>query len=276
MFCTGCAMIYTCRHWHAIALLMNLALSPTNTQLLRPVTFDSHVDTLWASLPTQEECNAEVKLLLPSNEILSAITSFNAKKGKPGRVYFFDTNALDLLSQGLIIRLRQGAQTDLTVKLRRPTGNRSVDIGDGEGRSKCEMDVIGGTPVRSYSIQTDFTAALPERGNQLYASLSRTQKRFLEEARVSIDWNQVKRIADIQSTSWTIKGQKSFTKLNLELWEWPTGEILELSTKVGADEGTALYTQLRQLAVTKGLQPSSSQTSKTTLALENISHTAGQ
>ena len=39
-----------------------------------------------------------------------------------GHVYFFDTNARDLLSQGVIVRLRQGVDNDLTVKLRPPEG----------------------------------------------------------------------------------------------------------------------------------------------------------
>ena len=57
----------------------------------------------------------------------------------------------------------------------------------------------------------------------------------VQQAQFSIDWTLVKPIADIKSTVWQIKGQPRFTNLTLELWEWSTGEVLELSTKIGVD-----------------------------------------
>jgi hypothetical protein len=65
----------------------------------------------------EEQCGTEIKiLLLPAG--LHSARSFNAGKGAIGSVYFYDTNALELLSQGVILRLRTGAISDITVKLR--------------------------------------------------------------------------------------------------------------------------------------------------------------
>ena len=57
----------------------------------------------------QERCGVEVKLLLSPTETQIAIASLNLGKETTDRIYFFDTSSLDLLSQGLIVRLRQGS-----------------------------------------------------------------------------------------------------------------------------------------------------------------------
>ncbi len=70
--------------------------------------------SIWASfvicsvLNAQSRCNVEVKLLLTPTEDHAAITAFHFNKETTGFVYFFDTNTLDLLSQGVIVRLRRG------------------------------------------------------------------------------------------------------------------------------------------------------------------------
>ena len=221
----------------------------------------------------QERCGAEVKILLVASETQSALTTFNAGKKTTGQVYFFDTSSLDLLSQGVIVRLRKSATADLTVKLRLPTEKKNiVGISALNDRYKCEVDLIDGVPVRSYSIQTKFAGAIPMTGREAFGLLSPAQLHLLEQAQVSIDWTRVKRIANIKSTDWQIKAQPPFKALTLELWEWSTGEVLELSTKVGIDAAPSTHKQLEQLVATKGLSLAS-QKSKTALALENIAHT---
>ncbi len=230
---------------------------------------------LWLGIAAQaqEQCGVEVKLLLVPSEIQSAMRAFHAGTGTSGWVYLFDTSALDLLSQGVIVRLRQGTTADLTVKLRTPAERKIVEMSGVKDQYKCEVDLTGGIEYRSYSIQTKFAAAPPETGNEIFALLSPAQKRLLKQAHVPIDWTLVKRVADIKSTDWQIKGQPPFPKLTLELWEWPTGEVLEVSTKVGAGAGLSAYTNLQHLAATKGLSLSSGQRFKTALALEGITGT---
>ena len=84
----------------------------------------------------------------------------------------------------------------------------------------------------------------------------------------------MKRIADIQATSWQTKAQPHFRKLTLELWEWPGGRVLELSTKVGPDAGPSTYAELQRLVKTKGLSLNATQRAKTGMVLETLVHAA--
>ncbi len=230
-----------------------------------------------SALQAEEQCNIEAKLLLSPTEAQAAIASLDLKKETGGQVYFFDTAALDLLSHGLIIRLRQGGDNDLTVKLRPPGGKKlSVPSNVGEAFS-CEVDLIGDATVPSYTARREYSATrLPETGTEISKLLDAGQEELLKQAQISIDWTRVKRIADIQSTSWQTNAQPNFKKLTLELWESPAGRILELSAKAGPDAGPSTYKALQQLVSTKGLVLNSTQEAKTSLALEMLTRRAGR
>src|SRR5208283_4189978 len=111
---------------------------------------------------------------------------------------------------------------------------------------------------------------LPMAGGEVLSLLSPGQKQLLQEAHVSIDWTRVKRIADIQSTTWQVKSQPNFKKFVLELWEWPTGSVLELSSKVAAEAGPSALTELQRLASMKSLSLDSHRGPKTAAALQDI------
>jgi hypothetical protein len=226
-----------------------------------------------STLRAQDGCNVEIKLLLAPAETQAAIASLGLKKEAAGHVYFFDTSALDLLSQGAIVRLRQGADNDLTIKLRPPAGTKPfVHPAVGED-SKCEVDLIGGERNPSYSVRKKYVASrVPETGTDVLHLLSAEQEKLLREARISIDWTRVKRISDIQSTDWQTKAQPHFSKLTLELWEWSGGRILELSTKAGPDAGPSSYAKLQQLVNAKGLSQNATQRAKTGMVLETLAH----
>jgi len=119
-----------------------------------------------------EECGAEIKMLLVPTEVYSALAAINAGKSTRRSVYFFDTNALELLAQGVILRLRSGATSDLTVKLRPPANIAASDWLKGVRRYKCEDDLAGEMALRSYSIQTKFAGTLPETGTQLFQDVA--------------------------------------------------------------------------------------------------------
>jgi hypothetical protein len=231
---------------------------------------------LGLALQAQEQCNIEAKLLLSPTETQAAIASLDLKKETGGRVYFFDTSALDLLSHGLIIRLRQGAGNDLTVKLRPPGGEKLRVPSKVSEAFYCEVDLIGDATIPSYTVRREYTATrLPETGTEISKLLDAGQEELLKQAQISIDWTRVKRIADIQSTSWQTKAQPRIGKLMLELWESPAGKILELSAKAGPDAGPSTYKELQQLVNTKGLVLNSTQEAKTRLVLEMLTRGAG-
>jgi len=227
--------------------------------------------SLCSALLAQESCNSEAKLLLVPSQAQAARKSLNATDESHGQVYFYDTPALDLLSQGLILRLRKGTASDLTAKLRPPERNRFFDPSGGNERYKCEVEITGGVENRSYSVQTNYVAGyVPEKGTELLPLLSPGQKRLLENSQIRIDWAKVKQVADIKSTTWRGLTRSSPGKLSLELWEWPNGRILEVSTKTAPNAGPAAYTELENLAKKNGLALSPVQQSKTSTALKEI------
>ena len=231
---------------------------------------------LCSSLHAQENCNVEVKLLVSPAETQTAIAALGAKKETAGRVYFFDTGALDLLSQGAIVRLRRGAKNDLTLKLRPTNAKKFSTPSEARDGSKCEVDLTGGGANNSYSITRQLaTEELPQSGTDLSRLLSPAQIKLFKDAQVSIDWTGVKRIVEIVATDWQTQSQPHLGKLALELWEWPGGKVLEISAKVSTDAGPSTYTELQQLVMTKQLTMSPDQRAKTSIALEAIRHAAG-
>ena len=219
----------------------------------------------------QETCDEEVKLLLSPTQAQAAVSALQARKETHGRIYFYDTPGLDLLAKGVILRLREGSEIDITAKLRPLSSEKFSDPSGGRERYKCEVDLIGGVENPSFSLQKKYVAAkAPETGEELFQVLSEGQKKLLDDSKAQIDWKRVKRIAAIQSTSWTTRKKPPLGKLSLELWEWPSGSILEVSMKVAQDAGQDAYVELRHLANKNGLALSTNQRSKTAIALERI------
>ncbi len=230
---------------------------------------------LCSGLHAQENCNVEVKLLLSPTATQAAIGALGSSKESLGRVYFFDTEALDLLSQGVIVRLRRGDRDDLTVKLRPPNGKRLFLSAEQHNDFKCEVDLTGEGPNPSYSVTSRFAAEqLPQTGYDVSRLLSPAQIMLFHDAKVSVDWTRVKRIAEIRSTDWRTQSQPHLGKLALELWEWGGGQVLEISTRVSSDAGASTYTELQQLVEKKHLAMNPVQRVKTSIALEAITHAA--
>jgi hypothetical protein len=216
----------------------------------------------------QERCGAEGKLLLSAANILATVATLKAQKKSSGEIYFYDTEKLELFSQGVIVRLRRGVY-DLTVKLRPANDKKFSDPAGGVEDFKCEVDLAGDEENTSYSVRRSFSNPhIPATGKEIYQSLSAGQKELLRAAHVQVEWDQVKRVADIKATDWKIKGDSRFKKLTLELWEWPGGKNLELSTKTSGEEVEAGLEYLRRVASGKGLEQSVDQRSKTRMVLE--------
>jgi hypothetical protein len=220
-----------------------------------------------STLHAQQPCSEEVKLLLAPAQLQTVIPALQATGKTQGHIYFYDTPNLDLLSKGVILRLRVRAEIDLTAKLRPPPGEKFADPSN--GRYTCEVDLNDGIENQSFLVQNKYLSAnAPLTGEELFRLLSDGQRQLLVDSEVQIDWKQVKRIANVQSTVWTAK--QPLGKLSLELWEWPGGKILELSTRTTTDSGKATYATLRSLAQKNNLALSPVQRAKTSIALEAI------
>jgi hypothetical protein len=224
---------------------------------------------LASSVYAQDTCSEEAKLLLSPTQLQLAILAFQARGKTHGRVYFYDTPARDLLSKGVILRFREGAKIDLTLKLRPLPDDKFVDAL--ELHPECEVDLNDGVEHPSFSIQSEYPVAkVPATGEEFFRLLSEAQKSFLEESKVKINWRRVTRVAEIRSTSWTSRKTAPMGTLSLELWEWKGGSILEVSKKVAADAGQATYIALHDLAGKNRLALNTDQRSKTAIALGAI------
>jgi hypothetical protein len=223
------------------------------------------------TLHASDTCGEEVKLLLSPSQVQSAVTSLNAAKQAHSQIYFYDTPQLDLLAKGLIFRIRQGADNDFTVKLRPASEQQfSARATEREG-FKCQGEVIDGVEGPSYSMQSKYVASnVPQTGDELSILLTKGQRQLLKASGVVVNWAQIRRVIDIQSTSWNVPLQPPLGKLSLELWEWSNGKSLEISTKVAADAGSNAYVELENVAKRNHLDLSSDQRAKTATALRSI------
>jgi hypothetical protein len=221
----------------------------------------------------QETCPTEVKVLLAAPAAQPAVAAFGFKKEAASVVYFFDTDSLDLLLQGVIIRIRQGSNNDLTVKLRPPNRNAAKEVSQLRAQFSCEVDRTQAAETESYAVERQYkTAKVPEIGADVYGLLSDSQKQLLKTARFAIDWARVRRIATINSTQWKTSRRSPYGKLALELWEWPAGKILEVSAKVSPAQDASNHLDLEDLVRAKGLPLSLDQNTKTTTVLKALTN----
>jgi hypothetical protein len=217
---------------------------------------------------TLAQCTAEAKLLVSPNNVRTSVSALHGGTESRRQIYLFDTDHLELLLHGVILRLRTGARGDLTVKLRWDNNNPERTREEKES-TKCEVDVVGSTALSSYSLVRRWKhEAIPQTGEALYAALSTAQQRLLAGTGISIDWHRVKRIARVRATKWRARGDGSLKDVSIELWEWPGGTVLELSAKTDTPEsGRYTLDRLRRMAVASGLIIQKGQEAKTSIVL---------
>ena len=219
----------------------------------------------------QEICSVESKLLLSPPTIKSVVSSLSFGRPTTSQIYFFDTNNRTLLAQGVIVRVRQGAKNDLTVKVRLPQGSSQMESSKLAERFGCEVDRTEAGANISYSVGQKYKdGRVPEAGDELFSALNSRQRELLREAHVSISWSQVRRVSGIHSTAWETPSESPFHKLTLEYWEFPAGSLLELSAKSTASEAESRNADLHRIVKLKGLSLSANQETKTTTVLREL------
>ncbi len=57
-----------------------------------------------STILAHENCDVEVKILLSVGDTQAAVAALNGTNEMHGRIYFFDTDTLDLLSQASVVR----------------------------------------------------------------------------------------------------------------------------------------------------------------------------
>lgn len=219
----------------------------------------------------EERCPVEVKLLLPASTTRAVIAALGFGNETRTRVYLYDTDALDLLTQGVIIRVRKGGKGDLTVKVRLPEEKQKIANSASSEPFPCEIDRTKSAADTSYAVMRKYEAIkVPANGKSIYNLLNTSQIRLLHEAQVSIDWGRVVRIASIESTKWETTTQSPSGSLTLELWEFSAGKVLELSSKVRPEAEMSKLADLERLLKINNLSLSASQDTKTNTVLETL------
>jgi hypothetical protein len=221
---------------------------------------------------TLAQCRAEAKLVVSPSHVRTSVAALHATAKSQRQIYLYDTDGLELLVHGVILRLRTGARGDMTVKLR--WDNNDPDRPHESGRStKCEVDIVGNAALTSHSLVTRWThESAPRTGEALHAALSIAQQQLLATTGVAIDWHRVKRIAEIRATQWQVRGSVSLNEVSIELWEWPSGKVLELSAKADNPEnGQSKLGLLQRMALARGLVIEEDQKPKATIVLNAIS-----
>jgi hypothetical protein len=226
---------------------------------------------LCSALRAQQVCPVEIKLLISPQTTDSVITSLGFQKEARSQVYFFDTDNLSLLQQGVILRVRQGARNDLTVKVRLPDGDKRINSSKLREHFGCQIDRTGAEANTSFAVGRKYKPnAVAVTGKELFKALSPHQQKLLKEAQASINWSSVRRIADINSTTWESTSQSQFPRLTLEYWEWSAGSTLELSIKVAPDQSDSKLADLLKIVNEKGLSLSAEQRTKTSMVLKSL------
>jgi hypothetical protein len=217
---------------------------------------------------TLAQCRAEAKLLVSPNSAQMSVSALQPETESRRQIYLFDTDGLELLRHGVIVRLRAGARGDLTVKVRSENSNPERIPDEGEN-TKCEVDIVGSAALASYSLVTRWKQeSIPRTGEALYAALSTAQRRLLARTGISIDWHRVKQIARVQATEWQARADGSLKGVSIERWEWPSGTVLELSAKTATPEsGRYTLDLLRRMALASGLAIEKDQEAKTSIVL---------
>lgn len=231
------------------------------------------IPLLAGSMYGQQTCTNEVKLLLDPRQVKQTVIALQATKAIPSNVYFFDTENLDLLAGGLVLRVRKRPAVEITVKLRPVAGHAypaDLNRSDRDGE-KCEVDVNDGKDSESHSINSELgRIPIPSSGEELFRLLNQQQKNLVAASGLTVDWKRVKRLAEIQSTRWSARKERPLGKMSLELWNWQNGSVLELSTRSEPGSGQTTYAALKRLALATGISVSARQEAKTSTALTTI------
>jgi len=228
-----------------------------------------------ATAPLLADEKVEIKYLAPDAASVSQIkTSLALDKTPPGAVmeiHFFDTPSLTLLKdQHLALRLRKKGDTwTFTVK-ERPTTRQPDEVGLG-GELETDESIATLDKVRSYSIDSKPSAASIKAAleqDSVQSLLSLAQRSFLEKRPHPIPWEKVRCFPKIEARRWTLT---DFDNLSAESWQYPGGEVLEISYKAKAKNAATAEKKFATWLTAHAIKPEKSGGMKTSTVLETLS-----
>jgi hypothetical protein len=192
------------------------------------------------------------------------------------QVFFFDTPELALNDAGVVVRARrrQGEEGDTVVKLRpvvlpedlRAMKTFNVEVDAMPGGFVCSASFKGAAD--NTAIREAASGVLPIR--KLF---SKSQRAFFEaHAPDGIELDSLSTLGPIPTIKVKVVPEGFGRKLVGELWMYPDGsQIVELSTKARPDEAFQVSAEARAFLLSKGVDLSGEQQTKTKTALEFFS-----
>jgi hypothetical protein len=195
------------------------------------------------------------------------------------QVFFFDTPDLSLNAAGVVVRARrrQNEEGDTVVKIRPVIpGDLPEDLRAME-TFNVEVDAMPGGFVCSASFKgaADNTAIRQATNKDLPIRklFSKQQRAFYEaHAPDGIELDALTTLGPIPIIKVKVTPEGFGRKLVGELWMYPDGsQIVELSTKARPDEAFQVAVEARAFLLSKGVDLSGEQQTKTKTALEFFS-----
>ena len=225
--------------------------------------------------------SVELKLTVPESHQRSAVMALGMDplEAQIRQVFFFDTPDLELHEQGVVVRARrvQRKGDDSVVKLRpvvpadlpssvRASSNLSVEVDAMPGGFVCSASMkreLSGAPVRDTCMGKHPVSKL----------FSKEQRAFFSAhapGRMDIDKLLVLGPLNVLKLKFSPEGYGH--RLVAEMWLYPDGSrILELSTKCAPTEAFQVAAETRAFLLSRGIDLSGEQQTKTRTALEFFS-----
>jgi hypothetical protein len=224
--------------------------------------------------------SVELKLTIPASEQRATFLALGLDplEAQVRLIHFFDTPDLRLEAAGVVVRARrlQGKGDDSVVKLRpvvpdelpdslRKSPNFVVEVDAMPGGYVCSGSMKG--VPRKAAVLDVVTGAAPLR--RLFSKEQRSF--FAEHAPPEIALDDLTLLGPIFVLK--IKGTPpgAGRKFAVELWLYPEGRILELSTRCRPDEAVAVAAESRAFLLERGVDLLGDQQTKTRSALEYFS-----
>lgn len=182
------------------------------------------------------------------------------------QIYFFDTPALDLYRQGLILRARVAKETETTVKFR-PMTLQEAGAHAGQDGFKWEIDNNGEQHVPACSFKAEQSAPKVKRAIAgeiaVHKLFSKDQEAFAA-LRGEFNWDTLTIFGPVGALVWKTRHPDFAYPYTLEQWTLATGEVIsEISVKTPYAEAKAAAHALREFLAARGLSLATEQLSKT-------------
>ena len=232
----------------------------------RSLLLDSEIETVEIKITVRADQEALVRAELREAEL----------EPQRRRVYFFDTQKLELFDDGVVLRARvtQNAADDSTVKLR-PAVPADIDRRwKGTDGFEIELDMVGDTAVCSAKLDAkqrrDEIDKVAAGQRPLRTLFSGDQERLIHEyAPIGISWDELSVLGPVDVRKWELEPAGFPHEITVEEWELPDeSNFIELSIKVRPDQAVDAGRAFRDLLVNRGLDPDGDQQAKTRRVLE--------